>query len=148
MTEVDRAKIAGRPVLLYDGVCALCNGVVRFVLKRDKAGLFRFAALESAAGKELLGGEATTPEGVALVVDALTLGQRVYRRSDAVAEAMRLLGWPWLGSALMALPRALREAGYSLVARLRYKVFGRYKVCPLPGADQRGRFAGIEDAPG
>ena len=140
MTEADCAKITGHPVLLYDGVCALCNGVVRFVLKHDKAKVFRFAALESNAGKELLGGDVTTHDGVALIVNALTPGQQAYRRSDAVAETMRLLGWPGLGRALLILPRSLREAGYSVVARLRYKVFGRYEVCPLPNADQGVRF--------
>jgi predicted DCC family thiol-disulfide oxidoreductase YuxK len=144
MTEVDRAKIIGRPVLLYDGVCALCNGVVRFVLKRDKVKLFRFAALESKAAQELLAGDPTTLDGVALVMNALTEKQRVYRRSDATAEALRLLGWTWLAQVLAVVPRPFREAGYSLVAGLRYKVFGKYEVCPIPTAEDRGRFVGIE----
>jgi predicted DCC family thiol-disulfide oxidoreductase YuxK len=144
MTEVDRAKIIGRPVLLYDGVCALCNSVVRFVLKRDEAKLFRFASLESKAAQELLAGDSTTLDGVALVSDALTEKQRVYRRSDATAEALRLLGRTWLAQALVVVPRPLREAGYSLVARVRYKFFGKYEVCPLPSADDRARFVGIE----
>ena len=146
MTADDRANVTGRPVLLYDGVCALCNGVVRFVLKRDKAGVFRFAALESRVGKELLGNGATTLDGVALVIDALTEEQRVYWRSDATAEALRLLGWTWWAQALAAVPRPLRETGYTLVARVRYKVFGRYDICPLPTAEERGRFVGIETA--
>ena len=142
MTEAERATIAGHPVLLYDGVCALCNGMVRFVLKRDKAAVFHFAALESEAAGELLSGAVTTPDGLALVVNALTAEQRVYRRSDAVAEALRLLGWSWMGRALSLVPRILREAGYGLVARVRYQVFGRYEVCPLPATDVRGRFVG------
>ncbi len=144
MTEADRAKITGHPVLLYDGVCALCNGVVRFVLKHDKVKLFRFAALESNAAQELLTGDSAMMDGVALVLDALTGKQRVYRRSDATAEALRLLGWTSLAQALSAVPRPLREAGYSLVARVRYKFFGKHEVCPLPSVDDRGRFVGIE----
>ena len=147
MTEADRARIAGRPVLLYDGVCALCNGLVRFLLRRDKTGLFRFAPLEGAAARELMGaGEGA--EGVVLVVDALWPAQREYRRSDAVAEALELLGGRWraLGSALRMVPRGLREWGYGVVARMRYRVFGRYAVCPIPAAGERKRFVGFEDA--
>lgn len=144
MTEAERAKIVGRPVLLYDGVCALCNGVVRFLLERDRAGVFRFAPLQSELAGELTG--ANEPmDGVVLVTDALVPGQRVYRRSDAVAEALRLLGggWSGLGSVLAMVPRVLREAGYGVVARVRYRVFGRYAVCPVPDAEERERFVGF-----
>jgi predicted DCC family thiol-disulfide oxidoreductase YuxK len=147
MTEVERAKIAGRPVLLYDGVCALCNGVVRFLLKRDGAGMFRFAPLQSRLAGELMGG-GEPMDGVVLVTDPLASGQRVYRRSDAVAEALRLLGGGWggLGNVLVMVPRVLREAGYGVVARVRYRMFGRYAVCPVPSAEERERFVGFEDA--
>lgn len=136
-------------VLLYDGVCALCNGVVLFLLKRDREGVFRFAHLESGVGLELMGGNATV-DGVVLVTDALGPGQRVYRRSDAVAEALRLLGGGWrtLGRGLAVVPRVVREAGYGAVARVRYKVFGRYAVCPMPSAAERERFVGFEDVGG
>jgi predicted DCC family thiol-disulfide oxidoreductase YuxK len=149
MTEAERARIAGRPVLLYDGVCALCNGVVRFLLKRDETAMFRFAPLESGVARELAG-EGDAVEGVVLVADALEKGQRVYRRSDAVAEALRLLGGGWkaLGRGLGLVPRVMREAGYGLVARTRYRVFGRYAVCPVPGAAERERFVGFEDVGG
>jgi predicted DCC family thiol-disulfide oxidoreductase YuxK len=150
MTESDRAKITGHPVLLYDGVCALCNGVVQFVLKRDKAGLFRFAALQSDVSRELLGVDQATPDGVALgvvlVIGALTAEQCVYRRSDAVAETLKLLGHRVLGRMLATMPGFVRETGYDVVARPRYKLFGRYEVCPLPAPDVRGRFVGVEDS--
>ncbi|MBS1799791.1 MAG: DUF393 domain-containing protein [Acidobacteria bacterium] len=143
MTEADRAKIEGHPVLLYDGVCALCNGLVRFVLKRDAMGIFRFAALQSDVARELVGDGAVALDGVVLVAAALTAEQRVYRRTDAVVEALRLLGHRWLARALAVVPRAVREAGYGVVARLRYLLFGRYEVCPLPPVETRGRFAGL-----
>src|SRR3954447_24115235 len=106
MTETERAKIAGRPVLLYDGVCALCNGVVKFLLKRDRDGVFRFAPLQSGLARELAVGSESL-DGVVLVVNALTPEQRIYRRSDAVAEALRLLGGGWrtLASGLRIVPR-------------------------------------------
>ena len=146
MTAEERTRITGRPVLLYDGVCALCNGVVRFALKHDRAGMFRFAPLESGAARELMG-ESDGVEGVVLVTDALVAGQQVYRRSDAVAEALRLLGGGWraMGRGLEWVPRVVREAGYGAVARVRYKVFGRYAVCPMPTAAERDRFVGFED---
>ena len=132
----------GHAVLLYDGVCALCNGVVGFVLRHDKQGVFRFAPLESEAAQILLGPAASTSEGVAVVTEALTAQQGVFRRSDAVIEALRLLGWRKRAWILAAVPRPLREAGYGAVARVRYRIFGRYPVCPLPPVEARERFLG------
>jgi predicted DCC family thiol-disulfide oxidoreductase YuxK len=141
VTDGEHAKILGQSVLLYDGVCALCNGLVRFVLKRDAAGTFRFAALDSAVSRELAGSRKWV-EGVVLVVDALGVGQRVYQRSDAVVEVLRSLGGGWrvMGRLLGAIPHWLREWGYGVVARIRYSVFGRYAVCPVPDASIRSRF--------
>jgi predicted DCC family thiol-disulfide oxidoreductase YuxK len=143
MTEDDRAKITGRSVLLYDGVCALCNGTVRSVLKRDAAGFFRFAALQSDVARELLSVESTALDGVVLVTAALTPQQRIYRRSDAMIETLGLLERRNLSKVLGMVPRIVREAGYEVVARLRYRIFGRYEVCPLPPAEVRGRFVGF-----
>jgi predicted DCC family thiol-disulfide oxidoreductase YuxK len=147
MTAEERARIAGRPVLLYDGVCALCNGVVRFVLKRDGTGVFRFAPLESGVARKLASSN-DGAEGVVLVVDALGPAQQVYRRSDAVAEALERLGGGWsvVGRVLRMVPRAVREWGYGVVARVRYRVFGRYAMCPVPSPAERSRFVGFDDA--
>jgi predicted DCC family thiol-disulfide oxidoreductase YuxK len=108
--------------------------------------MFRFAPLESGVARELMGGSDGV-KGVVLVTDALGAGQQVYRRSDAVAEALRLLGGGWrvMGRGLECAPRVVREAGYGAVARVRYRVFGRYAVCPMPTAAERDRFVGFED---
>lgn len=144
MTEADRAKIAGHPVLLYDGLCALCNGTVKFVLRHDHAGVFLFAPLESDAARDLLGPEATSlSQGVALATDPFSTGQRVLRRSDAVIEALRILGWRWSARLLALVPRWLRETGYAMVARVRYRLFGKYDVCPVPPLGSRARFLGF-----
>jgi predicted DCC family thiol-disulfide oxidoreductase YuxK len=147
MTEVERNAIQGRALLLYDGVCALCNGVVQFLMKRDQLDRFRYAPLQSALGREVLSrfGIHAFPDGVMLLTDALTPSERLFQRSDAVAKGMQLLSAPWrvLGRLLKLTPRPLRDWGYSIVARLRYRLFGRYDTCPIPPPDQRNRLLGV-----
>jgi predicted DCC family thiol-disulfide oxidoreductase YuxK len=147
MTDEERNAIEGRALLLYDGVCALCHGVVKFLMKRDGMDRFRYAPLQSDLGREVLArfGIRTFPDGVMLVTGALTPAERLYARSDAVAEALQLLGGPWrlARRALTLVPRWLREWGYGVVARFRYRLFGRYDVCPVPPPEQRGRLLGV-----
>jgi predicted DCC family thiol-disulfide oxidoreductase YuxK len=99
--------------------------------------------LQSDVARELLGVESAELDGVVLVVAVLTPEQRIYRRSDAVVEALALLGRPGLSKALSMVPRVVCEAGYEVVARLRYRVFGRYEVCPIPPMKVRERFVGF-----
>ena len=147
MTDAERSAIEGRALLLYDGVCALCNGVVKFLMKRDRRDRFRYAPLQSELGREMLArfGILELPDGVILIVNTLTAEERLYQRSDAVAGCLRLLGGPWRGveSALRLIPRWLREWGYGVVARFRYRVFGRYDACPVPTPEERGRLLGV-----
>jgi predicted DCC family thiol-disulfide oxidoreductase YuxK len=148
MTEAESNAIRGRALLLYDGVCALCNGVVKFLMKRDKLDRFRYAPLQSDLGREVLArfGIDVFPDGVVLMADALTPGERLYQRSDAVAEAMELLAtgwWRFAGRTLRLVPRRLRDWVYGIVARFRYRVFGRYDTCPIPPPEQRGRLLGV-----
>jgi predicted DCC family thiol-disulfide oxidoreductase YuxK len=147
MNEVERNAIEGRALLLYDGVCALCNGVVKFLMKRDRGDRFRFAPLQSDLGREVLTrfNIDTFPDGVVLITGALTSAERIYRRSDAVQESLQQLGGPWrqMGKALNMLPRFLREWGYGVIARYRYRLFGRYNACPVPSPEQRSRLLGV-----
>jgi predicted DCC family thiol-disulfide oxidoreductase YuxK len=147
MTAVEGSAIEGRPLLLYDGVCALCNGVVKFLMKRDRGDRFRYAPLQSGLGREVLArfGILEFPNGVVLVVNALTANERLYQRSDAVAASLRQLDrfWRGLGRALGLIPRWLREWGYGVVARYRYRVFGRYETCPVPSPNERGLLLGV-----
>lgn len=149
MTEAERAQIEGHPLLLYDGVCALCNGLVRFMLKHDKQSTLRFTPLESPLGREILSlfAQSAAPEGVVLISATLTASERIYRRSDAVSQSLQLLGNPWrpLGKALACIPGPVRETGYSIIARLRYRLFGRYTTCPLPTPEQRSRILGLHE---
>ena len=141
MTDAERTLIASHPLLLYDGLCVLCNGVVRFVACHDAGQVFRFAPLDSVIANELLVGVADLQEGVVLITETLTPGQRIFHRSDAVCCVLVMLGGKWrlVGRLLAAVPRPIREFGYGVVARLRYKLFGRYETCPVPEPDLRKR---------
>jgi predicted DCC family thiol-disulfide oxidoreductase YuxK len=147
MTEVERNAIQGRALLLYDGVCALCNGVVQFLMRQDKLDRFRYAPLQSSLGREVLArfDIHSFPDGVMLLTDALTPREHLYQRSDAVGEALQLLSSPWqlAGRVLGLLPRPLRDWGYGIVARFRYRLFGRYDTCPIPPPEQRSRLLGV-----
>jgi predicted DCC family thiol-disulfide oxidoreductase YuxK len=150
MTEVERNAIQGRALLLYDGVCALCNGVVQFLMKHDRLDRFRYAPLQSSLGRELLVrfDIHSFPDGVMLLTDALTPAEHLYQRSDAVAAALQRIStpsgmWRLAGMVLGLVPRPLRDWGYGVVARFRYRLFGRYDTCPIPPPEQRGRLLGV-----
>ena len=125
-------------LILFDGVCVLCNGSMQFILKHERAAEFHFAAVQSAAGRRALAahGQPTEDWDSVVVVD----GTAVYLKSDA---AIRIAGdlrapWSWL-RVLAILPRGLRDWLYDRVARNRYRLFGRYDQCRVPNAEQRGR---------
>ena len=128
--------------LFYDGTCALCHGAVRFVLARDRDGsAFRFAPLDSEAFRRAAPPalRATLPDS--LVVE--TADGTLLTRSDAVIRVLERLGPPWrpLGRLARLVPRVLRDALYDLVARVRYRVFGREpEACPVIPKQLRSRF--------
>ncbi len=131
---------AGRQgVVLFDGVCVLCNGWVRRLIARDAAGRLAFAALQSGAARELI--EQHTPgvpppESVVLI-DA----SGMHTRSDALIGIAVILGppWSWLAP-LRALPRSWRDAAYGVLIRHRYRWFGRSESCMVPTPEVRARF--------
>ncbi len=138
------------PIVLFDGVCNLCNAVVRFVIARDPRGRVRFASLQSKAGKELLARYASQLPADALPTDdeapptfLLIEGERAYARSTAALRLCRYLSglWPLLGVNLV-VPAALRDPLYDLVAAKRYKWFGRTDACRLPTPGEAQRFLG------
>jgi len=130
-------------IVLYDGVCGLCNGLVRFVLPRDRARRFRFAALQSRAAAEILARHGKDPRALDTMYVAVPGGggERLLERSRAVLHVLRALGAPWSAGAVVApLPTALLDAAYGLVARQRYRLFGRAEACLLPRPEWRDRF--------
>jgi predicted DCC family thiol-disulfide oxidoreductase YuxK len=128
------------PIILFDGVCNLCDAAVRFVIEHDPDARFRFAPLQSAIAAELLArhGRAGPVEPRAVIL--LEEG-RAWEGSDAALRIARGLRGPWrLAAALAAVPRPLREAAYRLVARNRFRWFGRRAACLAPTPALRARF--------
>ena len=128
------------PLLLYDGVCALCNGAVTFVLKRDTNGTVRFAPLEGETAARLLEGR---PElgGVDSMIWIDPAGGALTRSAAALAIARHVGGgWAALAALLGIIPAVLRDGLYDLIARTRYRIFGRYDACPVPPLEHRSRF--------
>jgi predicted DCC family thiol-disulfide oxidoreductase YuxK len=140
----DARRPPAAPLILYDGVCGLCHRLNRFVLARDPAGRFRFAALQSSLAREILARHGRDPGDLHTLYLVLGHGradERLLRKSDAALWILRALGGPWRGAAaLRVLPAGLRDLGYDLVARTRYRLFGRYDTCPLPDPRHRARF--------
>jgi predicted DCC family thiol-disulfide oxidoreductase YuxK len=126
-----------RAVLLFDGVCTLCNGFVQFVIQRDPAGRFQFATLQSDAARRLLQAAAQPlPDTLVLVENG-----QVFLRSTAALRVARGLKFPWpLAFALVVVPRPLRDWVYDIVARNRYRWFGRRDACMVPTPELRARF--------
>ena len=130
---------AAGTIVLFDGVCNLCNGAVQFLLRRDRRRRFRFAALQSAAGRALLAEYGLPTETLETLV-VLESG-KARLRSAAALHLARRLPWPWpLLAVFTILPRPLRDALYAFVARHRYRWFGRRESCRLPSAETADRF--------
>jgi predicted DCC family thiol-disulfide oxidoreductase YuxK len=126
-------------VLLFDGVCNLCNASVQWVLQRDRKGIFQFAALQSETGQQLLQQFGFDPSTFNTVV--LVDGDRIYTRSDAALEVAVRLGWPWrLMGVFFMVPRFLRNGVYNWIARNRYRWFGQSDACMLPRPEWKSRF--------
>ena len=137
--------MGSQSILLYDGVCGLCNRAVQFALRHDRRDRLRFAALQSGLAKEILArhGLGSSPlESMVLVVDAGTNEERALVRSEAALGLLSELGgaWRWIASVGRMTPLRLRDWCYQAVADVRYRVFGRFESCPLPRAEDRSKF--------
>ena len=137
--EADPGGNVGSAIIVFDGVCALCNGWVDFLLARDRHQRYRFAAMQSPAGRRLLAAHGLDPDDPAsfLLLD----GQGAQTDTDAIARVLSGLGGGWRVAALgRLLPRAIRDRLYRVVARNRYRLFGRRDACRMPDPSQRHRF--------
>jgi predicted DCC family thiol-disulfide oxidoreductase YuxK len=124
-------------VILYDGVCVFCSRWIRFVAARDGQRRFRFTAIQSGYGMRLAEAFGIDPHDPD--TNAVVHGGVAYFRSDAALTVLSSLpGWGW-ARALRVVPKFLRDAAYNLVARNRYRIFGKYEACFLPDAEMRAR---------
>ncbi len=129
----------GTPVIYFDGVCGLCNRWVDFVLRHDKERRFRFATLQSSLAAARLRREQIDPERLDSIVVATETA--VLCRSDAVLAVLLGLGYPrWLICCAAAVPSAIRDLAYRLVASVRYRAFGKLPTCRVPTAQERELF--------
>lgn len=126
------------PLVLFDGVCNLCNGTVDFILKRDRKKQFRFVALQSEAGEKIRK-KFRFPEEIDSVI--LIHKEKVFYESDAALEIARLLPAPWKWAVFFRIvPCSWRNALYRWIARNRYRLFGKKKECRIPTPEERKFF--------
>jgi predicted DCC family thiol-disulfide oxidoreductase YuxK len=124
-------------VILYDGVCVFCSRWIRFVAARDADRRFRFTAIQSGYGTRLAQAFGINPDDPD--TNAVIHGGVAYFKSDgALTVLSNLRGWGWV-RVLLWLPKSLRDPVYNLVARNRYRIFGRYEACFVPGAGLKAR---------
>ncbi|HEY0660329.1 MAG TPA: thiol-disulfide oxidoreductase DCC family protein [Lysobacter sp.] len=138
-TESPPLRGSGGAIIVFDGVCVLCNGWVRFLLRHDHARRYRYAAMQSESGRGLLaahGLDPDDPNSFLLLEDG-----HAWTDTDALQRVLTGLGGPWkLAAAIGACPKALRDPLYRWVARNRYRWFGRRDHCLVPAPGQHALF--------
>ena len=144
-SEAQRPSTAvGAHLVLYDGVCGLCNRLLQFLIRHDHGRVFSFASLQSAVGQSMVeqsGGNPRDLTSLYVFADYQSRTSRVFTRSDAALFVVGELGWPWKALRLMRfVPKGIRDRAYDLVARIRYRAFGRYDRCLIPRPEVRSRF--------
>jgi predicted DCC family thiol-disulfide oxidoreductase YuxK len=136
-------------LLLYDGVCGLCDRLVQAVLARDRGAVFQFASLQSPAAKAVLGQFGQNPDELNtlyVIVNYQSAAPKLVSKGNAALFVSETLGWPWRAARVLGvLPHGLLDWGYDLIARHRYRMFGRYDQCVIPQPEHRGRFVETEE---
>ena len=130
-------------LMLYDGVCGLCSSLLQFLLTHDRRRVFAFASLQSRTGRaavEHLGGDPADLTSFYVLANYRTDRSRTLARSKAALFVAGQLGWPWKAAVIArVLPGAVLDRTYDVIARNRYRVFGRFEQCPAPRPEFRGR---------
>ena len=141
-TDVFAALPRDRPIIVFDGVCVLCTANARFVLKNDREGHFRMAAMQDQAGASIMRHAGLDPKDPIsfILLDPSSEGGRIWMNSDAVLHMWSKLGWPWrVGAVFRIIPRFIRDPIYKMIARNRYKWFGLREECWVPSPEQASR---------
>lgn len=131
---------SAKKIILFDGVCNLCNGFVQFVIKRDQNDVFRYASLQSEIGERLISERGIDTKTIDSVI-LIDPGTAYYLKSDAALQIGRQLkGYRTLSKFLNLIPRGLRNIVYDFIARYRYKWFGKKDQCMIPTPDLKAKF--------
>ena len=125
-------------IVLFDGICNLCNGLVRFIIKRDNASYFLFGSLQSDVAKELLNGYKLNSEIAETVV--LIENDKVYTSSTAVLRILKKMPYFQLLYVFILIPEFIRNPVYKFIAKHRYRVFGKQDSCMIPHPGISNRF--------
>lgn len=152
--ERERPSFGRHPMenlLIYDGLCGFCNRSIRWLLRHDKFDRLRFAPQQSVLAENILARHGIDRQAmldsnsVYLVVHINSPDESLLLRSDVTCHALLLLGGVWkaLGRCLQIIPRSLRDRVYTLIARNRFRIAGRYESCPLPTKEERAKFVGL-----
>lgn len=131
--------MAEKSIIMFDGVCNLCNGFVNFMIPRDRKNIFLFGSLQSEKVKNILKQHNASITDISTVI--LLEDDRLYTQSTAVLRILRKMsgGWPLLYG-FIVVPRPIRDFIYNLIARNRYKLFGKKDACMLPTPELKARF--------
>ncbi|KQQ81905.1 thiol-disulfide oxidoreductase DCC family protein [Aureimonas sp. Leaf324] len=129
---------ADGPIILFDAECVLCSANAQFVLDHDKAGRFRLASMQGDVGQALYRRHGMDPNDPSTMI--IVEGDRLRRDSDAVLSIYETIGFPWkLMGVFRVVPRPIRDAVYRVIARNRYRLFGKRETCWVPAPEYRGR---------
>ena len=128
-----------KPIILFDGVCNFCNGSVNFLIRQDKKNVFRFAALQSQTAQKLLAQYKKQKKGFESFV--LMQDGKAYEKSSAALKVLKKLPWYWKWAQVFwIVPKFIRDGVYNLIAKNRYKWFGKKEECMIPMPELKSRF--------
>jgi predicted DCC family thiol-disulfide oxidoreductase YuxK len=142
-------ELENRLLVVYDGECGFCNRSIRWMLRRDRKNRLRFAPSSSPAAAQLLAshgvhafGENPGPDTILVFRNTGTPLETLLVRSNALLACLKVLPQPWPIVAAIArlIPRPVRESAYRLIARWRYRIWGRHAICPIPTSEERRHF--------
>ncbi len=133
-----KESLSEHPIIFFDGVCGMCNGFVDMVIRADTQGIFRFAALQGQTAKDIL---PALPEDAGEWSMVYVDDRGIHDQSDASLEVYRRLGGLWkIFSLVQIIPQAIRTPVYRVIARNRYRWFGRRDTCRIPSESEKERF--------
>lgn len=131
--------LKGKQLILFDGICNFCNDSVRFIMKRDKNDLFRFASIQSELGKKMTQERGIDTQKIDSII-LIDIGNAYYLKSTAALQIAKKISGIWpLMAVFLYIPESIRDGLYDFIARNRYTWFGKKEECPLPSLEERNK---------